>query len=253
MAYPIHPKAGDYFLQGGRFGVLLTHGFSGSAYDLRELAEELHTQGWTVLVKRLAGHGTDPRDLAQNGIAEWRASLDEALHTLQEHCDKIAVIGNSFGGNLLTDLALRHPGQVSGIGLLSTPIFTYGEWWKRLVLPMLMRIKFSVKKAWVRYEGKADYLARGSYIEIPLRAYKQFLDFLKISRTEFSQVQIPVIMIYSSRDSVVKPHSAEFIYAALPSKQKRLYWVHDSYHSPLRSNDKSEVFRLLTDFVRSLH
>lgn len=251
MHYPVHEKANDYFLAGGEFGVLLTHGFSGSPYDLRELADHLHSQGWSVLVKRLAGHGTDPRDLAQTGIEEWRASLDEGLNILRQRCRHIVGVGNSFGGSLLTDLEVRQPGSLSAIVLLSTPLFTYGEWWKRRLLPLVMPWKFSAKKAWVKHEGKADYLARGSYIEIPLTAYKHFLDFLRnVSKRQYHQLGIPALLVYSSRDSVVKPHSAEYIYTALPGPVKKLYWVHDSYHSPLRSRNKNDVFRVILEFLR---
>jgi carboxylesterase len=248
--FPIHPKAVEYFRPGGVDAVLLCHGFAGSPYDLRELADLLAEAGATVCVVRLAGHGTDPRDLAATTIDDWRSSIDSALSRLGR-IRSLLLVGNSFGGNLLIDLSIRRKLPVSGFVLLSTPAFTHGEAWKRLLLPLVLPWKFSVKKSWVKNEGRSHYLNKGSYVEIPLRAYRQFLLFLRaVSRAQFRLISAPVLLLYSLHDTVIKPKSAEFIYQQVATEDRQIVWVDDTYHSPLTSKKKRQLYITILDFYR---
>lgn len=246
----IQPNADDYRRAGGSLGILLTHGLAGSTYDLRPLADWLHDKlNATVLVKRLAGHGTTPRELARMTLRDWRRSLDEGVDELR-NTDRLFLVGNSFGGNLMIDLALRCPRFVDGLTLLSTPIFTPGEWWQRALLPLVIPWRFSIRKYWIKYEGAADYQKRGSYLEIPLAAYREFLWILRfISKQQVKAVQLPTLMIYSRHDVVIKPHSAEYIFRRLPTKDKQLFWLDDSYHSPLNSKRTADVFKQVAEFI----
>ena len=240
----INPQADDYRRSGGAaLGILMTHGLAGSTYDLRPLADWLNDKlNATVLIKRLAGHGMTLRD--------WRQSLNEGLAELHQ-CDHLFLIGNSFGGNLMIDLALRCQRPVAGLVLLSTPIFTNGEWWQRAILPLVIPWRFSIRKHWIKYEGEADYLKRGSYLEVPLATYREFLWILRfISREQVPEIHQPTLMIYSKHDVVIKPHSAEYIYRRLPSRDKQLFWLDDSYHSPLSSKRTADVFREVTEFIK---
>jgi len=246
--FVVHPKAQDYYLPGDKNAVLLTHGFTGSPYDLHELADVLHALGSTVLVKRLAGHGTDPHDLALTTSEDWQRSLDEAVGQLG-NIRSLLLVGNSFGGNLLIDLSQRTELPVCGIVLLSTPLITQGEWWKRLALPVISSVKFSVKKPWIKNEGEAQFIEKGSYTEIPLKSYKQFLDFLhKRTKAQIRQVTDPIMFVYSRHDTVIKPKSAEKIFDSVRSVDKSLYWVDDTYHSPLGSAKKTEIFDKIVAF-----
>ena len=61
-----------FFLQGGKHGVILTHGFTGTPAEMLLLGRYLHAQGYTVLGIRLAGHGTTPEawheQVGRNGM-----------------------------------------------------------------------------------------------------------------------------------------------------------------------------------------
>ncbi len=247
---PVHPNAIEYFRDGGSDAVLLCHGFAGSPFDLREIADRLADAGARVCVARLAGHGTSPEDLAERTVQDWRKSLDQALDRLGT-VRSVLFVGNSFGGNLLVDLSLRRAIPLSGIVLLSTPVFTPGESWKRFLLPLVLPWKFSVKKSWVKQEGRDHYLDKGSYLEIPLRAYREFLSFLRSeSRRQFARITAPILLLYSKHDVVIKPKSAEYIFHSVQSSDRELVWVDDTYHSPLNSKKKEELFQKILFFYR---
>lgn len=56
----IIPTTEPFFFQGGRTGVLLLHGFTGTPKEVRWMGEDLQKHGYTVLGIRLHGHATHP-------------------------------------------------------------------------------------------------------------------------------------------------------------------------------------------------
>ena len=53
-----HLDPSPFLLEGGRVGVLLIHGFTGSPPEMRLIGEYLHQRGFTVAAPLLPGHGT---------------------------------------------------------------------------------------------------------------------------------------------------------------------------------------------------
>lgn len=54
-------------LEGGEHGVLLLHGFTGSAAHMRPLGERLHSQGFTVMGINLPGHAQSMEAMGKTG------------------------------------------------------------------------------------------------------------------------------------------------------------------------------------------
>ncbi|HJU08685.1 MAG TPA: alpha/beta hydrolase, partial [Rhodanobacteraceae bacterium] len=49
-------KQADFLLRGGRAGVLLIHGLTGTPAEMRFVGKGLHRAGYTVYGMQLAGH-----------------------------------------------------------------------------------------------------------------------------------------------------------------------------------------------------
>ena len=60
-------KKSDYWMPGGRSGVLLIHGLTGTPAEMRFVATGLHQQGFTVYGMQLAGHCGSVEDLLRTG------------------------------------------------------------------------------------------------------------------------------------------------------------------------------------------
>ena len=65
------PEAQPFDFAGDRHGVLLIHGFTGSAGHMRLIGEHLREQGFTVKGINLPGHGTSIEDMAHYGWQQW--------------------------------------------------------------------------------------------------------------------------------------------------------------------------------------
>ena len=81
--------AQPFYLPAGRTGCLVLHGFSANPEEMRWLGDYLYSQGHTILGVRLAGHGTDPHDLARTRWTDWLIAvsythLDRAAAQSQE-------------------------------------------------------------------------------------------------------------------------------------------------------------------------
>ena len=86
---PVKPHAEPLSIDGGRIGVLLSHGFTGSPASMKPWGQDLADHGFTVRVPRLPGHGTHWRDLNRVGWDDWYAELDSALSELRAACDHV--------------------------------------------------------------------------------------------------------------------------------------------------------------------
>ena len=130
-------KASEFHLRGGRSGVLLIHGLTGTPTEMRFVGNGLHRAGFSVLGMQLAGHCGDEADLLATGWQDWYASVVEAADRLAAQVDHLFVAGLSMGALLALKLAIDRPTEVDGVGLYGTTFFHDG--W---ATPAIARIAF---------------------------------------------------------------------------------------------------------------
>ncbi len=120
------PPARSFFLEGTNgTAVLLIHGFTGVSSDMLPVAKRLHSEGYTVSVPRLPGHGTNGDDFLKTNHRDWlRRGIDDYLD-LAGRYRRIFVGGLSMGGLIAAAVA----GQFQPAGLLLyAPAFTLFDW-----------------------------------------------------------------------------------------------------------------------------
>ena len=117
-------KESAYQLGHGGNGVLLIHGFCGSARQMRFLAEGLNAAGYTVRAPLLPGHGSTVRKMQKSTFREWHDCVRAAYAGLREECRSVAVAGHSMGGVLALLLAEEYP--VDAVITLSAPMHLAG-------------------------------------------------------------------------------------------------------------------------------
>lgn len=120
------PPARSFFFEGTKdTAVILIHGFTGITSDMLPVAERLHSEGYTVSVPRLPGHGTNGDDLLCATHRDWlRRGIDEYID-LAGRYRKIFVGGLSMGGLIAAAVAAQF--QPAGL-LLYAPAFTLFDW-----------------------------------------------------------------------------------------------------------------------------
>jgi len=120
---------------GSRILIMLIHGFTGTPYDLRILADFLASNGYDIEVPLLSGHGGNAVRLLNTRHKDWVQSVETILEQKIKEYDKVFLIGYSFGSNIALHLATKYP-QIAGIITLGIPIFMRNELQIRFLLPL---------------------------------------------------------------------------------------------------------------------
>jgi carboxylesterase len=121
------PGTGDktpLFHRGGPRGVLCLHGFTGTPFEVRPLAEALAGRGFTVAAPALAGHCGSIEELARTRWPDWLESAERGLDRLLGEVGggKVAVAGFSLGGLLALRLARLRAESVAALAVMAAPL-----------------------------------------------------------------------------------------------------------------------------------
>ena len=121
----IHPPATA--TAGRRPGVVVAHGFAGSARLMTQFGDALAAQGYVVVLLDFSGHGANTR-LLPDGAASTGDSttalqrdLDAATAHLRALPDvdpsRIALVGHSMGASAVTRYAVAHPEVMATVAI----------------------------------------------------------------------------------------------------------------------------------------
>lgn len=237
--------AEPFSADGGRIGVLLSHGFTGSPASMTPWGRQLAERGYSVRVPRLPGHGTTWQDMNRTGWQDWYAEVDHALTDLHEHCEQVVVAGLSMGGCLALRLAEQRPRDVAALVLVNPAIaldnkalfFVPALKW---LLPSMPGIGNDVKK-----KG-ADEIG---YDKTPLKALASQLKMWKDVRADLAKVTQPLLLFRSDEDHVVDASTKELLDADVSSTIKEFVPLHDSFHVATIDNDAQLIFDTTSAFI----
>ncbi len=225
-------------------GCLLLHGFSAQPEEMRFLAEDLSAHGHAVLNQRLAGHGTDPRDLARVRWTDWLASVEDGLAVLRGLSDSVFVIGQSMGGMLALVSAARYP--MAGVVALSTPYVTFSPFQMLLARGLgffgVMARKQVTEHPELGRRREADYPA---YPRYPVGILMEAGRLRAAMAASLPQVKVPALLVQSRQDASLAADSLEKIHARLGSQDKEKLWLDGFGHSIVRDEKRSAAFGLI--------
>jgi carboxylesterase len=232
-------------LPGGRVGVLLSHGFTGTTQSMRPWAEHLAAAGLTVAAPRLPGHGTTMREMNTTRWPDWYGEVERAFLELQSRCDTVFAMGLSMGGTLVLRLAEQHPDAVAGLVVVNAALATERKDAK--LLPLLSKVVPYFKG--VSDDIKKPGVHELAYPKLPLKAALSLQQAWPVVRGDLGRIRCPVLVYRSSEDHVVEPVSARMLLAGVPQAQERV--LTDSYHVATLDNDAPTIFEGSLAFVRT--
>jgi carboxylesterase len=221
-------------------GCLILHGFTSSLDAVRPLVPVAERLGMPCRAPVLRGHGTRPEDLIGVRYRDWYDDARTALLELREETSSVVVCGLSMGGLVALNLAVDHPNDVSGLVTvapalqIASPLVHVGKLITRL---------FSM---WTPPPGRG-YAEPG--LAVHSTNYKSFATDAALSLHQYGavitdllpRVRAPLLVIHARKDTVIKPRSAELIYARAGSRQKELVWFDRSNHEMLRDCEALDV------------
>ncbi|HZX72220.1 MAG TPA: alpha/beta fold hydrolase [Rhodanobacter sp.] len=240
----------DFFFEGGRSGVLLIHGLTGTPMEMRLLGKGLNRAGFSVYGMQLAGHCGDVDDLLGTGWRDWYASVEKAADDMLSKVDHLFVGGLSMGALLALKLAADRPQQIAGVGVYGAT-FRYDGW----SIPRLARLSFmlpllkalgigrhrsfmeqppyGIRDERLRAQISAAMLGGDSAVAglpgNPWYSLAEMHDLAALVRRQLPMVSAPCLVAHASDDDVASVKNAELVMREV-SAPTELLLLDDSYH-----------------------
>lgn len=237
-----------FMLEGSDHGVLLLHGFTGSAAHMRPLGERLHKQGFTVMGINLPGHAESMDAMGHTGWQEWLDAAKEAFCDLQKRCRTVSVAGLSMGGCLALLIAEQlHPAAVVTISApmgVRNPLLPFAG----LAAPLVPHIMWRSRDTGLPLDERYDY----GYPGFPTRCGASLHRLIMMARRDLHAVQCPVMIVQSRQDETISADSLDVIAQGVSSVKVGRLWLEGVPHVCTISSALPEIASEMVSFLRDV-
>jgi carboxylesterase len=262
------PPAKDHsiFIPGGKVGVLLIHGLSGTPVEMREIGEQMAALGHTVHCPQLAGHCGTYEDLKAVRWHDWFANVEAGLRRLRETCDTVVVGGLSTGAILSLNIAARYPDLVQGVVALAPTLWLngwmvpYHAYLFNIVLqkPIANQFDFpdlfphGVKDETIRHRIKSAIDSGDSSIAglavTPGGAVLEHRWLVNATRRDLKWIKQPVMIIHPREDDYADLNNVAALMRNIGGAVETIT-LEDSYHIVTVDRQKHVVAERMAGFV----
>jgi len=227
--------------------VVLLHGLGGTKITWLPLLPGL-SEGHRVIVPDLPGHGDSDKPRADYSPRFYARAVRGLLDQLG--VTRAVLIGNSLGGRIALELAVRSPGRVTALALLAPSVpgfrWRYLMGFTRVVPTEVGAIPFPLRERWMRvairrlfadpqrlppsaYAAAAEEFIRIYRDPVARMAFFSSLRHIVTERPEpfyrsLRKINHPALVLFGENDRIVPPrlgirlaqHLANATYVALP-------------------------------------
>jgi carboxylesterase len=237
-----HLDPSAYAAEGGRVGVLLIHGYTGSVAETRPMGDYFAARGLTVRCPLLPGHGTTAQDLTHIRWQAWAEEVESALRDLQGRCEAVFVGGLSLGSLLTLWLGAEHP-EIKGLIPMAPAVKVQNR-----LMPLTLGLRYLFKYNPFGGMGDADLgdpqaIERiWCYDELPLWGAAEVYRLQQRVRQALPRIQQPVLIFQGRHDAQLDPQAAQIVYDQVGSADKTLVWLENSGHNLLADGEREAVW-----------
>lgn len=234
-------------MEGGDHGVLLLHGFTGSAAHMRLIAEGLHRRGFTVQLVNLPGHATTMADMGKTTWQHWLDYARDAFRHLQERCKYASVVGLSMGGCISLLIAEQmHP---TAIVPVSAPMAVQNK-----MLPLARFAAPFLPMVWWQTRDSFDFPVIRQYDYgypgFPTHLGGDLHRLIRMARRDLHAVQCPVLVVQSHGDQVISPDSADVILRGVSSPKAGVLWLDSVPHVCTISHEHERITEAIAKHLK---
>lgn len=216
-----------FYHKGGDNGIVLIHGFTGSAAHMRKLADGLARRGYTVRTINLPGHALTEADMAKADWQQWLQAAKEAVLDMMNKVRVVTVGGLSMGGVL--SLLVAEQMKVDGCVAISAPMGAQNRLLplSGLVSPLMPRISWRVHP---QRQTLLDQNYDFGYSGFPTAKGSDLNHLIKLARRNLFNITCPILCVQSDSDESVRPNSADTILQGVGSEVRQKLWLHGVPH-----------------------
>ncbi|MGL6258656.1 alpha/beta hydrolase [Vibrio sp. WXL210] len=189
-----------------RYALVYLHGFSSSHQDLAPVPQMVAQQlEANLLLTRLKGHGLDADAMAKPQPQDWLTDAAEACYVAKQLGDRVILMGTSTGGTLAAWLGSQKwcAASIEAIVLVSPnfgPADTNSE---LLLLPWGEYLARMVVGEYREFKPHNAQQAQYWTEKYHSRSLVTMMGVVETTRHQMTDVEVPVLTIYSPQDRVV--------------------------------------------------
>lgn len=193
---------------------VLVHGLSDSPFFMREIAAQLHDQGYTVFVPLLPGHGLRDAedDMSDSELAErWQAHVSDVMAIATSLSDEVVLGGFSAGGSLAVDYYLDNPDNVAALTLFSGALALSDDAERMAKIWGIKWLALLIDGAYQTH-GPNPY----KYPNVAGFAGLELMDIIKHIRAQLAQgkrIDVPLFAAHSAADKTTPIHGIKNLLA----------------------------------------
>ncbi len=227
-------KTAPFEFGDGEDACLLLHGFTGSPWEVRPLADALAAKGFHCKGIRLPGHGLSPEAMTTVDHRDWLSAADEGLRSLKAY-RRVYVAGLSMGALLAMLLGARHKSRVAGLALMA-PATGFQDRTLRLVKALGLGTALELFKPFVVKRGSdiQDPRARADNPLLPRYPSARFRDLWALQalvQREVPFIEAPCLVAVARHDHVVERHAGVKLSRQLTSSRAvRFIELQEGFH-----------------------
>ncbi|MDF2868162.1 MAG: Thermostable monoacylglycerol lipase [Gammaproteobacteria bacterium] len=212
----------DWPTENATHGVVLIHGLTDSAFQMKDIGIFFKRQGFWVRSITLPGHGTMPGDLTRVQLATWQKAVAYAVSDLAKRVSNIYLCGYSTGGALALEFALRLS-QIQGL-ILFAPALRLKRYIEMAVRAQMWVKTFWKRADWLSIEPELDY-AKYSSLSVNGAFQLQLLINTLAKQIPQTKSAIPTFMVMSDADELIDYRETVSLYRQLkhPLNQLLVY------------------------------
>ena len=241
------PACQPFRMEGGEHGVLLLHGFTGSAAHMRPLGEQLHASGFTVEGINLPGHAISMEAMGKTGWQDWLDAAKEAFCRMQQRCQFVSVAGLSMGGCIA--LLIAEQMQPTAVVAISTPMAVQNPMlpFAGIAAPFVKRIMWSSRGDSIkRMDARYDY----GYPGFPTHCGASLHRLITLARRDLHAVHCPLLVVQSHQDETISRDSADVILKGVSSQHAGVLWLDEAPHVCTITEALPEIVRHTAELLR---
>jgi len=216
------PNSAGFTLPGGKIGVLVIHGFTGSPVSIAPWAKFLNKSGYTVSAPLLPGHGSSWQQMNQTTWQDWYEEVEKSFLELKQSCDRVFIAGFSMGAALALRLCQIRGSEVEGLIVLNPSV--HDRRWFMKYVPVL---KF--------------LLASHAYDRTPLKALDSLRKLWALVERDLYLIDLPIMVAYSVNDHAVDPENAMTVIDNVFSVDIREVVFENSFHNVALDFDAEQL------------
>ncbi|MEG0269482.1 MAG: alpha/beta fold hydrolase [Clostridia bacterium] len=238
-----------FYHEGNEQGILLIHGFTGSAAHMRKLADSLAEKGYTVRSINLPGHATTEENMAKADWKQWLQAAKEATLEMLHKQKTVTVCGLSMGGVLA--LLVAEQMKVDACVPISAPMATKNKFmpFAHIAAPFIKRI------AWEPPAERSTVLDSTydfGYTGFPTQKAADLNHLIKLARQNLFNITCPVLCVQSDGDETIWEGSADCILQGVGSESRQKLWLHGVPHVCTISKEEPAIAKAIDALMQKL-